>query len=812
MCGDPTRVSNSLPSFFFKTFYKLAVQFRENNDRLQRSYDRIEWDFLLACLQQLGFHDKWIQWIKECISTVSYSVIVNSEPCGFFKPTRGLRQGDPLSPYLFILCMDVLARRLHEQSLCPKSGIGIKIAPPAARIPCLLFADDSLLFCKASAQSCHKLKDILDTFCAQSGQVINFHKSSIVFSKNTRSFDRQVVGGIFNIPHSSSIGKYLGCSLFQGRPSPALFQELPAKATAKLSNWKKKCFSKAGRVVLIQSNLEALPVHAMQCYKLPGKISEQLDRINRDFFWKHSHSNKGMPLVAWDKVCRPKQLGGLGLRKTAAVNIAYLAKLGWKFLTQPGNFWVQHMRAKYGSPASFFDLRSKRTDSWVWKCLLRIRTFLQQGLRWKVGNGSSINFWTDSWCFEDSLVNKLNLDRSSVQEADIKVSAFITPDRQWDLSKLRHYVPHGVLQQIQGIPLPYTDVEDSFCWGHTGSGIFSTKSATWRAHENIDRNQPDWQFKWIWKLDILPKIKIFLWQLCHKALPSRGTLLRRGVQLDPLCPACNTEIEDTDHIFIHCPTAQKVWELAVTHQWIPMLPFDNSVSSLHDGLHVLAHNRHPRLSRIVLLLWSLWKSRNARTFKNETPSPLVTLLRAKRSWAEWSLRQSSSSLPSSTPSFHQQQHHPPSTHFIRWQIPVGGFIKLNFDGTKSPAGTAAGFVLRNWQGGFVIAGTRFMEQAPIIVAEATAMRDGIRAALDAGYRKIQVEGDNQIVIKAIQNQIHTPWQIATLLEDIRNMIINCEDISFTHIYREGNMAADWMAKYGCVLRCNSLSTFSSPPC
>ena len=188
----------------------------------------------MNCLQQLGFHDKWIHWIKECISTVSYSVIVNNEPCGFFTPTRGLRQGDPLSPYLFILCMDVLARRLHEQSLCTKSGIGIKIAPSASRIPCLLFADDSLLFCKASAQSCHKLKDILDTFCAQSGQVINFHKSSIVFSKNTSTFARQVVGGIFYIPHSSSIGKYLGCSLFHGRPSPALFQNLSAKSLANL--------------------------------------------------------------------------------------------------------------------------------------------------------------------------------------------------------------------------------------------------------------------------------------------------------------------------------------------------------------------------------------------------------------------------------------------------------------------------------------------------------------------------------------------------------------------------------------------------
>jgi len=132
--------------------------------------------------------------------------------------------------------MDVLASRLHEQSLNAKSGIGVKIAPTASRIPCLLFADDSLIFCKASSQACHNLKEVLDTFCAQSGQLINFHKSSIVFSNNTRNLDRQAVGGIFNISHSSSIGKYLGCSLFQGRPSSAPFQNLTAKAHYKLSN------------------------------------------------------------------------------------------------------------------------------------------------------------------------------------------------------------------------------------------------------------------------------------------------------------------------------------------------------------------------------------------------------------------------------------------------------------------------------------------------------------------------------------------------------------------------------------------------
>jgi len=107
-----------------------------------------------------------------------------------------------------------------------------------------------------------------------------------VFSKGTQALDRQVVGGIFNIPHRSSIGKYLGCSVFQGQPTADLLQNLNAKANSKLDSWKTKCFSKAGRVVLIQSNLEVLLSHTMQCYRLPGTVTDKLDGINRNFFWK----------------------------------------------------------------------------------------------------------------------------------------------------------------------------------------------------------------------------------------------------------------------------------------------------------------------------------------------------------------------------------------------------------------------------------------------------------------------------------------------------------------------------------------------
>ena len=111
----------------------------------------------------------------------------------------------------------------------------------------------------------------------------------------------------------------------------------------------------------------------------------------------------------------------------------------------------------------------------------------------------------------------------------------------------------------------------------------------------------------------------------------------------------------------------------------------------------------------------------------------------------------------------------------------------------------------------ILAGTCFLEHAPILVAEATAVRDGIITALEAGYRRIAVEGDNQIVISAIQSRIKPPWQIASIIEDIKNLSKGCEDISFTHIYREGNRAADWIAKHGSSIRSISLTLFHYPP-
>jgi len=230
---------------------------------MEKAYDRIEWDFILKCLQELGFHFTWNSWIKQCISSVSYSLIVNDKPHGLFIPTSGIRQGDPLSPYLFIICMEALNNMLLKEAFSPRSGIGVKICPASVKISCLLFADDCLLFCKANLGSCSQLKSILDSFCSSSRQLVNYHKSALTFSRNATDTQKQLVTVIFKIPHRESLGKYLGCPVFQGRPSYSTFQEIINKVTTKLEGWKANYLSEAGRTILIQSHLESLSAHTM---------------------------------------------------------------------------------------------------------------------------------------------------------------------------------------------------------------------------------------------------------------------------------------------------------------------------------------------------------------------------------------------------------------------------------------------------------------------------------------------------------------------------------------------------------------------
>ena len=119
-------------------------------------------------------------------------------------------------------------------------------------------------------------------------------------------------------------------------------------------------------------------------------------------------------MVSWDRFCLPKKMCVLGLRKTEAINKAFLCKFSWKYLAEPENFWVKVMRAGYPMTSDFFSRTYKSNDSWVWKCLLQNRELFRKGLRWKVGNGRSTKFWYDNWCGQKSLLEMLHLDEQDV--------------------------------------------------------------------------------------------------------------------------------------------------------------------------------------------------------------------------------------------------------------------------------------------------------------------------------------------------------------------------------------------------------------
>ena len=135
---------------------------------ISKAYDRVEWGFIEKVMEKMGFLEKWIQLIMQCITTVSYSVIINGAVHGCIFPTRGLRQGDPLSPYLFMLYADGFSSLIKDVARNHMLS-GISICRGCPMVTHLFFVDDNLLFCKATNQECHKLIKIIEHYKAASG-------------------------------------------------------------------------------------------------------------------------------------------------------------------------------------------------------------------------------------------------------------------------------------------------------------------------------------------------------------------------------------------------------------------------------------------------------------------------------------------------------------------------------------------------------------------------------------------------------------------------------------------------------------------
>ncbi|VVA40999.1 PREDICTED: reverse mRNAase, partial [Prunus dulcis] len=288
---------------------------------LSKAYDRMQWPFIREVLWE-------------------YKAILNGELTDSFSPQCGIRQGDPLSPYIFVLCMEKLSH-LIQQKIHDRAWKSVQICQGGPHISHLFFADDLILFGEATIDQAWLMKQCLDDFCQLSGQCVSFEKSMICVSPNTCSDLANSIATISGSPLTASLGKYLGVPLIHTRVSKQTYQEVIAKAQKRLASWKSHTLSMAGRITLLQSVTAAIPIYTMQTAKLPMSVCDKLDQLNRNFLWGHTSNTSKIHLVNWEQVCKPKIVGGLGIKRSAWMNQALLAKTGWRLLQHEQGLWSQ---------------------------------------------------------------------------------------------------------------------------------------------------------------------------------------------------------------------------------------------------------------------------------------------------------------------------------------------------------------------------------------------------------------------------------------------------------------------------------------
>ncbi|KAH9663932.1 reverse transcriptase domain-containing protein [Citrus sinensis] len=341
---------------------------REGLVDISKAYDRIEWVFVKGVMQKLGFPKKWINLVMNCISTASFSVLINGVAKGLIHPQRGLRQGCPLSPYLFIMCAEVFSNMLvhaEHQNLVH----GLRFSKNIS-VTHLLFADDSLIFSRASSFDCKNLKRLFDCYTAASGQVFNYEKSSMFFSSNTSSSHMEEIKGIFALNVVSKHEKYLGLPSMVGRKKTSFFNNIKLRLLTKLSSWESKFFSNGGKEVLIKAVAQAVPAYAMSVFKIPHSFCDDIEKAIARFWWGSSETKRSIHWIRWERLCHAKIRGGLGFRDFSSFNQALIAKQGWRILQHPDSLMAKILKAKYFKHSGFMDAKLGSHPSFVWRSIL----------------------------------------------------------------------------------------------------------------------------------------------------------------------------------------------------------------------------------------------------------------------------------------------------------------------------------------------------------------------------------------------------------------------------------------------------------
>ncbi|GKB80793.1 RNA-directed DNA polymerase, eukaryota [Tanacetum coccineum] len=309
----------------------------------EKAFDSVRWDFVDDVLNKFGFGERWRTWIQSCLRSSRGSILVNGSPTEEFQFFRGLKQGDPLSPFLFILIMESLHisfQRVVDAGLFT----GIKINS-MVNLSHLFYADDAIFLGQWSELNIDSLVRVLDCFFRASGLRINMCKSKIMGVNVEDGMVKNAASKLGCLVLKTPF-TYLGTKVGGNMSRKQAWKEVVDKVLSRLSRWKMKLLSIGGRLTLLKSVLGSMPIFHMSIFKVPSSILKSLESIRSRFFNGQDPKSNKASWVKWNKVLTPKDKGGLGV--VVCLNRGPLLKVGLRFYSQTCSLWTKVIKAIYG--------------------------------------------------------------------------------------------------------------------------------------------------------------------------------------------------------------------------------------------------------------------------------------------------------------------------------------------------------------------------------------------------------------------------------------------------------------------------------
>eukprot|EP00253_Pinus_taeda_P008825 PITA_08825 len=730
---------------------------------LSKAYDRINWLYLRMLLTHLGFSYTFISWIMGCMTNVSFDVLLNGSASTFFSSQRGLRQGCPLSPLLFLLVAEGFSRLVHNARRTNKVK-GIEVAINLF-ITHLLFVDDILIFSNGSHEELKEYKNAIDLFMKATGMQLNCGKSqACVAGYNRRDYINLANLFPFQIHPLSSPFKYLGFWLKPDTYKKEDWSWLIAKIEARISHWSFRWLSRAGRLTLLKSVLMAIPVYWAALTWIPKGILEKIRRLCCRFLWDGAKEKTILPWVAWDKIARPKAWGGMGRK--------YIDPC-------PLEDWIR-------TPG-----KSSKQSSVFWKATVAGFSIIEQGLAWKVGDGQNVRIGRDPWvgCNDLYALSQGLLDQldnrgiytlnqvEKVGQSTIWGQAWLSAE---DLGLHIRWHPEWsqYISELHRSHVRLKNDQDNLIWAHGISGGYSPKEGYNYLMEKKGWGDPEWWSKNLWKLKCPQKSRILLWCMLRRKIPTWDILQTRFIIGPGRCPLCKANEESINHLFTECPVSLKLWTeisvlLKIKDRW-----GGSPIGTVWENWW----NTHPEgnLRNLPpIFFWGIWIARNKSTFHDLI---IPTQVIASRCVAIYS------SIPPPEQKSTRNRNSPPEIkEGLSWAF---------FDGASQENKAGAGICIHLSQDHLLKASVG-LGQGTNNYAELAALRLLMCWALKRNLLSIQIFGDSMNVINWVNGNSMCHNQILkSILEDIVSLKSHFTCISFCHIYREHNTTADLLSKSG----------------